>query len=224
MKQLIMDVLEDMAGGQINLASETARKSIANTIVAAMKTNKKGWFLDLGSIDGKPKLTEEELEEKRYKEFWICGICGEDTSEVDYDYLGSGTNHLGCELKTSEEVDEYIETVDKEHKKRGPDRRENDRREKNYSQKKHEDKVFGHDMGGNYSSIVVDKKNEALKLAEQIVEAQEGAWIYESPDGGKTVFRRPFADYDMKNKEEIDWETKEPTGRVFTQYPFPPED
>jgi hypothetical protein len=48
-------------------------------------------------------------------------------------------------------------------------------------------------------------------------------YIYESPDGGKTVFRRSFGDYDMKNKEEINWETKQPTGRMFTQYPFPPE-
>ena len=24
----------------------------------------------------------------------------------------------------------------------------------------------------------------------------------------------------MKNKVEIDWETKEPTGRIFTVYPF----
>ena len=59
---------------------------------------------------------------------------------------------------------------------------------------------------------------ESHKLAEQIVEAQEGTWIYESPDGGKTVFRRPFSDYDPKNKEEIDWKTKQPTGRKFTEY------
>ena len=45
-------------------------------------------------------------------------------------------------------------------------------------------------------------------------------WIYESPDGGKTVFRRPFLDYNRENKEEIDWETKEPTGRKFSEYPF----
>jgi len=44
--------------------------------------------------------------------------------------------------------------------------------------------------------------------------------IYESPDGGKTVFRRPFLDYNRENKEEIDWETKEPTGRKFSEYPF----
>ena len=29
---------------------------------------------------------------------WICNICGGDTSQVEYDYLGSGTNHLQCEL------------------------------------------------------------------------------------------------------------------------------
>ena len=30
---------------------------------------------------------------------WVCDICGGDTSQVEYDYLGSGTNHLQCELK-----------------------------------------------------------------------------------------------------------------------------
>ena len=60
---------------------------------------------------------------------------------------------------------------------------------------------------------------ESHKLAEEIIENRE-KYIYESPDGGKTVFRRKFGDYDIKNKEEIDWETKEPTGRKFTEYPF----
>ena len=45
-----------------------------------------------------------------------------------------------------------------------------------------------------------------------------GDYIYESPDSGGTVFRRKFQDYDPKNKEEIDWKTKEPTGRKFNQY------
>ena len=61
---------------------------------------------------------------------------------------------------------------------------------------------------------------EVGKLAEEIVDNQNEKWIYESPDGGKTVFRRPFADYDPENKEEIDFKTKEPTGRMFTDYPF----
>ena len=36
MKQLILDVLEDMSNDQINLASETARETIANIIVATI--------------------------------------------------------------------------------------------------------------------------------------------------------------------------------------------
>ena len=50
----------------------------------------KGW-------DGK-----EEPLTKEYLDYWTCDICNENTHEVDYDYLGSGTNHLGCELKQEE--------------------------------------------------------------------------------------------------------------------------
>ena len=67
-------------------------------------------------------------------------------------------------------------------------------------------------------SINGDLEIERMKLAEQIVEHSEEGYIYESPDGGKTVYRRDFGDYDPKNKLEIDWETKEPTGRNFPQY------
>ena len=31
------------------------------------------------------------------KNQWICSLCGEDTSNVDYDYL-SGTDHISCHL------------------------------------------------------------------------------------------------------------------------------
>ena len=74
-------------------------------------------------------------------------------------------------------------------------------------------------VGGDAQAVL-----ESHKLADEIVDNQKGKWIYESPDGGKTVFRRPFADYDMSKKEEIDWETKEPTGRIFTDYPFEEKD
>jgi len=50
----------------------------------------KGW-------DGK-----EEPLTKEYLDYWTCDICNENTHEVDYDYLGNGTNHLGCELKQEE--------------------------------------------------------------------------------------------------------------------------
>tara|TARA_R100000329_G_scaffold140782_1_gene123237 strand:+ start:94 stop:528 length:435 start_codon:yes stop_codon:yes gene_type:complete len=67
-------------------------------------------------------------------------------------------------------------------------------------------------------SINQDLEIERMKLSEQIVEHYEEGYIFESPDGGKTVWRRDFGDYDPKNKIEIDWETKKPTGRNFTQY------
>ena len=38
MKQLILDVLEDVSQGQPNLESEGARKMIANLIVGAIKS------------------------------------------------------------------------------------------------------------------------------------------------------------------------------------------
>tara|TARA_Y100000034_G_scaffold20349_1_gene23230 strand:+ start:2441 stop:3154 length:714 start_codon:yes stop_codon:yes gene_type:complete len=224
-----MDVLEDMSSsqdGQLNLASEVARETTAKLISSTLKS--KGSYI---------VFTDSEIDEQKMKDSWVCSICGENTADVDYDYLGSGTNHLGCELA------EGFQEITK------------DRREKNSSQKKHEDKVFGHDQGGNYEmpeglKIAKELSQEALKegiqkqlytemtsdglpeggdsqavleshkLADEIVDNQEGKWIYESPDGGKTVFRRPFGDYDMKNKEEINWETKEPTGRKFTDYPF----
>ena len=47
----------------------------------------KGW-------DGK-----EEPLTKEYLDYWTCDHCGKHTHEVDYDYLGNGTNHLGCELR-----------------------------------------------------------------------------------------------------------------------------
>ena len=89
MKQLIMDVLEDMVGGQVNLTSEAARKMVATTITAALKT--KGSYI---------VFTDSEIEEQKARETWVCSICGENTFEVDSDYIGSGTNHLGCEMKT----------------------------------------------------------------------------------------------------------------------------
>ena len=224
-----MDVLDDMSMGQINLGSEGARKVIANTITAALKT--KGSYKE---------YTDYEIDEQKARASWVCAICGKSTYELDYDYVGSGANHLSCEIRL-EQDEKY--------------------REKNWSQKEHEDKVFNEyvediddqayaqgrrsskadldsdeniklrnevfekqkqlfEDAGDGTMLKVDEEKEKMKLVEEIIEEQEGKWIYESPDGGKTVFRRPFSNYDPKYKEEINWETKEPTGRMFTQYPF----
>ena len=88
MKQIIKDVLNDMSDSQINLASDTARETVSSLISAALKT--KGCYTEYG---------DDEIEEQKARDSWVCSICGKSTYEVDYDYIGSGTNHLGCELE-----------------------------------------------------------------------------------------------------------------------------
>ena len=226
MKQLILDVLEDMSNDQINLASETARETIANIIVATIRTNK-GWYLDLNHSkkqeEADKKMIESHMTEvESEKAKWVCSICGDNTYNVDFDYIGSGYNHLGCELEVEMKSDKRVSN----------DRRKGDRREREYpynsfvkdkqeqvkargviKPKKRVKKKFYEDAGDGHML-------EVGKLAEEIVDKQEGKWVYESPDGGKTVFRRPFSNYDPKYKEEIDFKTKEPTGRMFTDWPF----
>ena len=63
------------------------------------------------------KPSEESKYSKEYLEYWTCDICNEHTYEVDYDYLGNGTNHLGCELRQAElqtKSDKIMEKLDKD--------------------------------------------------------------------------------------------------------------
>ena len=53
--------------------------------------------------DANPE-TEEGKYSKEYLDYWKCDICGKNTHEVDYDYLGNGTNHLGCDLQMEESL------------------------------------------------------------------------------------------------------------------------
>ena len=226
MKQIIKDVLDDMSDSQINLASDTARETVSSLISAALKT--KGTYTE---------YDDSEIEEQEARATWVCEICGENTFEVDYDYLGSGTNHLGCELEVESNntaginpnIAEDIDETDKDKKVNwfdDDDITEGLKRAKELSQQALDEGARslqkqlytemtsdGLPEGGDTQAVL-----ESHKLADEIVDNQKGKWIYESPDGGKTVFRRPFSDYDPKNKEEIDWETKEPTGRKFTEY------
>jgi hypothetical protein len=202
MKQIIMDVLNDMSHSQVNLGSDAARKMVSTLISTALES--KGCYTEYG---------DDEIEEQKARATWVCSICGKNTADVDYDYLGSGTNHLGCELKSHEGHDmggsyESTDTMTgHDHGKVWPG---TDAIQKQIYNEMTSD---GLPAGGDAQAVL-----ESHKLADEIVGNQKDKWIYESPDGGKTVFRRPFSDYDPKNKEEIDWETKDPTGRKFTEY------
>lgn len=50
------------------------------------------------SVGSDMSKTNEVLS-KEYLEYWTCEHCGKHTHEVEYDYIGSGTNHLECDLK-----------------------------------------------------------------------------------------------------------------------------
>ena len=191
-----MDVLNDMSHSQVNLGSNAAKKMVSNLISSALKS--KGCYTE---------YDDSEIEEQNARETWVCSICGKNTADVDYDYLGSGTNQLSCELKQESQEVEEIEITGHDHGKVWPG---TDAIQKQIYNEMTSD---GLPEGGDAQAVL-----ESHKLADEIVDNQEGKWIYESPDGGKTVFRRPFSDYDPKNKEEIDWKTGELTGRKFTEY------
>ena len=71
-----------------------SQKAIDNPLSIEMW---KGW-------DGK-----EEPLTKEYLDYWKCDLCGKNTHEVDYDYLGSGTNHLKCELEYENEYNAHLD-------------------------------------------------------------------------------------------------------------------
>ena len=58
--------------------------------------------------------TEESKYSKEYLDYWKCDICDENTHEVDYDYLGNGTNHLGCELQKEQSLSTENEQLELE--------------------------------------------------------------------------------------------------------------
>ena len=94
---------------------------------------------------------------------WICEICEKSTYDVEDDYIGSGTNHLGCELK--------IEMGEKD------------------------DKTLYEDMGDGHLIKGSNIKTEGFEFPTK------GNWIYESTDGGETIYRRKMG---KDNREKIE--------------------
>lgn len=54
----------------------------------------------------------EQILEKEYKDKWVCSVCGENTYNVDSDYL-SGVDHLSCLL--TEELKEERKNQKNDH-------------------------------------------------------------------------------------------------------------
>ena len=83
----------------------------ANIDVANHYTNVKGLAKDnpLSIEMWKGWDGKEEPLTKEYLDYWKCDLCGDHTHEVDYDYLGNGTNHLKCELEYQNEYNAHLD-------------------------------------------------------------------------------------------------------------------
>ena len=153
MEKLIDDVLKQYR--KTNLHSEAGRQVIVRAIMKEIRNPNRGYYLNMNKIDGRiPEVTDKEEEAK-----WVCQHCGESTFNVEYDYIGSGYNHLECDMK--EENNDY---------------------------------VYSGDM------------KEANKLAEEIAEGSADlGYIFESPDGGKTMYRRRVGESERELVGEEDF-------------------
>ena len=83
MKEKIIKALESFEE-QVNLASSAAKNAIADKIVEELN---------------RPSRAKQAVDFGNDESQWICEYCGENTWDVYNDYMGSGTNHLKCELE-----------------------------------------------------------------------------------------------------------------------------
>jgi hypothetical protein len=248
---------------QPNMASESFRNNLAQEI--ALLLREKGSYIE---------FTDSEIDEQKARETWVCSICGENTADVEYDYVGSW-------LKVSEEKNDihreppynsFVKNKEELEKSNdyvySGDMKES--RKKNWLQEKHEEKVFGHDQGGNYipaseevdgmytdeevkgweeavgyvepdndtdvelrDKIFEEQKHEFFentqkqlytemtseglpeggdsqavkeshRLAEELVDSPTG-YIYESPDGGETIYRRKVGESKKTKLTKKEW-------------------
>ena len=172
MEKLIEDILERLK--ESNLHSAVARQNIVRSIMKEIRKKNRGFFLNMSTIDDDIPEVGDRLEEER----WVCAICGKSTYEVEYDYMGSGTNHLGCELKVSEKNNNYVYSGDLQ------------------KQAYIEMTSDGLPEGGDSQAVL-----ESHKLAEEISSGTKDlGYVFESPDNGETIFKRKVGE---KKKEEI---------------------
>ena len=189
MKKIIRKVLDELGDTQINLGSEASRETIASLISSTLK--------DKGEYKEHKK---DELEEQKVRETWICSICGKNTYDIDWDYIGSGTNHLSCEVRLELDEKKLEERGKKLYEDQGDghllevedSRTGKDRREREVQPLDHPDRRKS-------------DRREKNKLSEEIVDNDLG-YVYESPDGGETVYKRKFGEDKRELVDNEDWE------------------
>ena len=188
MERIIDTVLERLK--ETNLHSAVARQTIVRAIMKEIRSGK-GFFLNMNSIDDDIPEAGDRLEEAK----WVCEHCGESTFYVEYDYIGSGSNHLQCDLKeTKHFADDFHEGKDGDYVYSGDLK---DAQQQAYS----ELTADGLPTGGD-SQAVLDSHKLAQDIAEGSVDL---GYIFESPDGGKTIFKRKSGETEREEVTEEQW-------------------
>jgi hypothetical protein len=190
MEKLIETVLEELR--DTNLHSAAGRQAVVRAIMKKIRS-KTGWYLNMNTIDGGvPEVGDKEEEAK-----WVCEHCDESTFEVDYDYIGSNYNHLQCDLKeTKHFANDFHEGKDGDN---------------NYvysgdlkdaqQQAYNELSADGLPPGGDAQAT-----RDANKLAEEIAGGSvDLGYIFESPDGGETIYRRKVGESERELISKENW-------------------
>ena len=190
MKQIIKDVLNIHGEMNSNLASDAARDVIAIEIIEKLK--KKGFYTE---------YRKDELEEREGKKGLIFQSCGKSTFETEYDYLVHPKLHLGCALKEEmkgKDIKEQYHEASAEYYKDKKGMKPLDWWKKdnpalksilnNRIESVEEIEAWNREVEACSTQQSYDTYRK--KLSEEIVDNKDVKYIYESPDGGKTIYRR----------------------------------
>ena len=188
MEKIIDTVLERLK--ETNLHSAAGRQAIVRAIMKEIRSGK-GFFLNMNSIDDDIPEAGDRLEEAK----WVCEHCGESTFYVEYDYIGSNYNHLQCDLKeTKHFADDFHEGKDGDYVYSGDLK---DAQQQAYS----ELSADGLPPGGD-----AQVTRDANKLAEEIAGGSADlGYIFESPDGGETLYRRKVGESKRELISKENW-------------------
>ena len=111
--------IRDIQQEQINPYIELIEKSLSELYPSLVDRDDgvPNWACDIVSADSNTEVMNtldriEHILEEEHKDKWVCSVCGENTYNVDSDYL-SGVDHLSCLL--TEELKEERKNQKNDH-------------------------------------------------------------------------------------------------------------
>lgn len=111
--------IRDIQQEQVNQYIELIEKSLSELYPSLVDRDDgvPNWACDIVSADSNTEVMNtldriEHILEEEHKDKWVCSVCGENTYNVDSDYL-SGIDHLSCLL--TEELKEEKKNQKNDH-------------------------------------------------------------------------------------------------------------